>query len=107
MAQPDDTAEDKTLERLERTGEESKCTPTEVPHDTMSHSGEAVTASKSICGACSWECDQNVVICHVCSNVLRPDLMDHWTCTSGTCRKSSYINAGDYGRCQVCGQPKP
>jgi hypothetical protein len=43
-----------------------------------------------------------------CSNVLQPSLMpDHWRCKSEACQGGSYINAGDAGRCGVCGAQKP
>jgi hypothetical protein len=75
---------------------------------TPSRDPEPLSLLKSVCGACSCENEQSAIICDVCSNVLRPHLVpDHWTCASEACRGSSCINAGDYGRCQVCGEPKP
>jgi hypothetical protein len=40
--------------------------------------------------------------------VLLPHLIpNHWRCQSETCKTSAYINAGDVGRCNLCGAQKP
>lgn len=47
-------------------------------------------------------------MCIACMNVIQPDLMrNHWRCKSDVCKDGEYINAGDYGRCQLCGESKP
>jgi hypothetical protein len=79
-----------------------------APVGTESHSSVSTSSKQHICTACSCENEANAVICIVCSNVLKPQLMrNHWRCESKTCRGGLYINAGDYGLCQVCGAPKP
>jgi hypothetical protein len=60
------------------------------------------------CKACSCENDNDAVLCVVCSNVLKPEIMrSHWRCQSAACKGGEYINAGDYGLCQVCNAKKP
>jgi hypothetical protein len=60
------------------------------------------------CPICSLVNDPSSPTCMACSNVLQPSLMpDHWRCKSEACQGSSYINAGDAGRCGVCGAQKP
>jgi hypothetical protein len=64
--------------------------------------------SNNTCPACSLTNDSSSLLCIACSNVLQPSKMaNHWRCSSEACRGGSYINAGDYGRCQVCGCVKP
>jgi hypothetical protein len=64
--------------------------------------------NKSICAACSLENDHSAILCSACSNVLDPATMqDHWRCQSEACADGAYVNAGDYGRCQICSLPKP
>jgi len=66
------------------------------------------TTTSSICAACSFVGDSAALICMACSNVLKPAQMpNHWRCPSHACQGSVYINARDYGRCQVCGTAKP
>ncbi|KAK4960168.1 hypothetical protein LTR10_003059 [Elasticomyces elasticus] len=61
-----------------------------------------------VCSICSLENNRSATICLACSNVLKPALMkDHWRCTSQTCAGNKYINAGDAGRCGLCGGQKP
>lgn len=60
------------------------------------------------CSICSLVNDPSSPTCMACSNVLQPSLMpDHWRCKSEACQGGSYINAGDAGRCGVCGAQKP
>jgi len=60
------------------------------------------------CPICSLVNDPSSPTCMACSNVLQPSLMpDHWRCKSEACQGGSYINAGDAGRCGVCGAQKP
>ena len=59
------------------------------------------------CPICSLANDILSPTCMACSNVLQPTLMpDHWRCKSETCKDGSYINAGDVGRCGICGEQK-
>ena len=61
-----------------------------------------------ICSICSLVNDPLSPTCMACSNVLQPSLMpDHWRCKSEACQGGSYINAGDAGRCGICGAQKP
>lgn len=60
------------------------------------------------CPVCSLENDPQSLTCMACSNVLRPKLVPNsWRCKSDTCKESKYINAGDAGRCGLCGAQKP
>lgn len=60
------------------------------------------------CSICSLANDPSSPTCMACSNVLQPSLMpDHWRCKSDVCASGSYINAGDAGRCGICGAQKP
>lgn len=62
----------------------------------------------SVCAMCSVENPPNAPTCVVCSHVLKTKLMpNHWRCKSDACKGSKYINAGDVGRCGVCGAQKP
>jgi hypothetical protein len=66
------------------------------------------TEQPGTCPICSLVNDPSSPTCMACSNVLQPSLMpDHWRCKSEACQGSSYINAGDAGRCGVCGAQKP
>jgi hypothetical protein len=66
------------------------------------------TPASNTCAACSPTNDSTALLCIACSNVLAPShIPNHWRCTSDACRDGVYINAGDYGRCQVCGAAKP
>ncbi|KAI7392283.1 WLM domain-containing protein [Hortaea werneckii] len=60
------------------------------------------------CPICSLENDPGNPTCIACANVLKPNLVKNtWRCTSETCKGSQYVNAGDVGRCGVCGASKP
>lgn len=66
------------------------------------------TEQPGTCPICSLVNDPSSSTCMACSNVLQPSLMpDHWGCKSEACQGGSYINAGDAGRCGVCGAQKP
>ncbi|KAK0247447.1 hypothetical protein B0A54_08337 [Friedmanniomyces endolithicus] len=68
----------------------------------------ASSTSTLTCPICSLENERTVPMCIACSHVLKPALLkDHWRCLSGTCAGSKYINAGDVGRCGLCGAQKP
>lgn len=68
----------------------------------------ASTSEPGTCSICSLVNDPSSPTCMACSNVLQPSLMpDHWRCKSEACQGGSYINAGDAGRCGVCGAQKP
>lgn len=59
------------------------------------------------CEVCSLSNALGSLTCVVCSNVLRPDVVEHWKCKSGPCKESGYINADGVGACGACGQAKP
>ncbi|KAK5686234.1 hypothetical protein LTS10_002350 [Elasticomyces elasticus] len=83
----------------------STITPTNVPLSQPAYVSDSATL---VCSICSLENDRSATICLACSNVLKPALMkDHWRCTSQTCAGNKYINAGDVGRCGLCGGQKP
>lgn len=66
------------------------------------------TSQPGTCPICSLANDPGSPTCMACANVLQPSLMpDHWRCKSEACQGSSYINAGDAGRCGLCGSQKP
>lgn len=72
--------------------------------------GDATTPAETLgtCPICSLSNDPSSSTCMACSHVLQPSLMpDHWRCSSEACKGGSYINAGDAGRCGVCGAQKP
>ncbi|KAF2211895.1 hypothetical protein CERZMDRAFT_17245, partial [Cercospora zeae-maydis SCOH1-5] len=61
-------------------------------------------ADLSTCPMCSLENGVNSPTCVACAHVLCPRLMpNNWACKSHTCKESLYINAGDVGRCGICG----
>ncbi|KAK6443584.1 hypothetical protein LTR95_000411 [Oleoguttula sp. CCFEE 5521] len=67
----------------------------------------AETPDPSTCPICSMANELSSPTCSACAHVLRPKLMpNHWRCGSEICVGSSYINAGDAGRCGVCGGAK-
>ncbi|KZF24385.1 WLM-domain-containing protein [Xylona heveae TC161] len=63
------------------------------------------------CPICSLSNPINSLTCLACAHVLDLDkVADHWRCKSVACRggnsgdgRSEYVNAGDCGRCGVCG----
>lgn len=60
------------------------------------------------CPICSLENSPGSHLCMACSHVLRPALVrDTWRCQNGACGDSGYLNAGDAGRCGVCGVARP
>lgn len=66
------------------------------------------TSQSGTCPICSLANEPSSPTCIACSNVLQPALMpDHWRCKSEACEGGSYINAGDAGRCGICGAQKP
>ncbi|KAL8870510.1 MAG: hypothetical protein Q9174_003469 [Haloplaca sp. 1 TL-2023] len=81
----------------ERTSAETN-TPARMP---------ATPTSTHSCPICSLENDSSTLVCIACSHVLRPHLMPgHWRCQSSACNDSEFVNAGDCGRCGVCGGVK-
>jgi hypothetical protein len=65
-------------------------------------------AARTACPICSLENDSDAPTCIACSHVLKPSLMrNRWSCGSEQCKGSRYINAGDVGRCGLCGAQKP
>jgi hypothetical protein len=69
---------------------------------------EATVSCSLVCPVCSLENIEVSPTCIACSHVLLPHLIpNHWRCQSDTCKTSEYINAGDVGRCNLCGGQKP
>lgn len=63
-----------------------------------------VETSVNPCPVCSFNNASTALSCSVCSNVLQAEFVpDWWSCKSSLCRDSIYINAGDVGRCGICG----
>lgn len=61
----------------------------------------------SPCPTCSFTNAPNELLCTICSNVLRPNIiLNTWKCQSQTCKGSVFINHGDSGRCAVCGSAR-
>lgn len=59
------------------------------------------------CPVCSLVNELGTVSCAACANVLKPKAVaGSWKCQSLTCRGGVYVNAGDAGRCGVCGAAK-
>lgn len=80
--------------------------PPAVPQQAVEP--EPSTTEPGLCAICSLANDPSSPTCMACSNVLQPSLMpDHWRCKSEACQGGTYINAGDAGRCGICGGPKP
>lgn len=64
-------------------------------------------SSSTTCAVCSLHNEPGSITCMACANVLNPHLdTKHWRCKGASCRSSSYINAGDAGRCGMCGAVK-
>ena len=60
------------------------------------------------CPICSLENESDTPTCIACSHVLKTSLMpNHWRCNSDQCKGTAYVNAGDAGRCGLCGALKP
>ena len=60
------------------------------------------------CPICSLENEPDSPTCIACSHVLKTSLMpNHWRCKSEACKGSKYVNAGDVGRCGLCGSQRP
>ncbi|KAF2838542.1 WLM-domain-containing protein [Patellaria atrata CBS 101060] len=75
---------------------------------TAQFPGSKPPISNDICPVCSLVNDPDTVLCAACSNVLNPAKMpNNWRCKSLACQGGSYINAGDYGRCGLCGASRP
>ncbi|KAG8630629.1 hypothetical protein KVT40_002248 [Elsinoe batatas] len=71
---------------------------------SSSNTNEPVAGS---CPICSLENDPGSATCMACAHVLDTrQIKGAWQCTSEGCKASGYINAGDAGRCGICGQAK-
>ncbi|KAF2220067.1 hypothetical protein BDZ85DRAFT_268043 [Elsinoe ampelina] len=71
---------------------------------STSHINEQVAGS---CPVCSLENDPGSATCMACAHVLDTrKIKGSWQCTSDECKASGYTNAGDAGRCGICGQAK-
>lgn len=75
--------------------------------ETEAIQGATKQAAGGTCTACSLQNEANAVTCSMCSNVLDPaSVPGTWSCQSGLCKNSTYLNAGDCGTCGICGQRK-
>ncbi|KAL8732726.1 MAG: hypothetical protein Q9181_003838 [Wetmoreana brouardii] len=102
-----DTTLPKTLEHdnsspsalpLPPTAKSNIITPPTKPKDSI---------EESSCPICSMTNEPSALVCIACSHVLQPRLMPgNWRCRSSICQESKYLNAGDCGRCGVCGGTK-
>lgn len=85
-------------------GGESKLQPTASINDSSMKSASDASA----CPICSLENEPDSPTCMACSHVLKTSLMpNHWRCKSESCKGSKYVNAGDAGRCGLCGAQRP
>ena len=67
----------------------------------------AIPTTIHSCPICSLENEVSALVCVACSHVLQPRLIPgYWRCRSSTCDGSEFVNAGDCGRCGVCGGVK-
>ncbi|KAK4612013.1 hypothetical protein CLAFUW4_13321 [Fulvia fulva] len=89
----------------QNTSEAESAAPTD---QTTNNTRQGTAAQPQACPICSLENEAGAPTCMACSNVLRPKLVPNsWRCKSDTCKESTYINAGDVGRCGLCGAQKP
>lgn len=69
---------------------------------------ESVSDKMVTCSMCSTNNEPDAPTCVLCSHVLWARLMKGaWSCVSGICKNSSYLNPGDAGRCGACGCSRP
>lgn len=62
------------------------------------------TPTPLTCPICSLANPSRSTICSACNHVLDQTAHpNYWRCASATCSGSAYVNAGDYGRCGICG----
>ncbi|KAF2399859.1 WLM-domain-containing protein [Trichodelitschia bisporula] len=65
------------------------------------------TASNQICAVCSLANAPDTLFCTACFHVLDTERTpNHWRCQSAICQGGIYVNMGDFGRCQICGEVK-
>jgi len=82
--------------------------PAAAPDPMPQQPASTATTGMLACSICSLENERSATLCIACSHVLKPALIkNHWRCASQTCAGSIYINAGDVGRCGLCGGQKP
>lgn len=83
-------------------------TPMEQPASITPDTANPTAIVAGSCPICSLENEPGSLLCLACSHVLRPKLVKNtWHCQSSSCRDSPYLNAGDAGRCGICGNLKP
>jgi DNA-dependent metalloprotease WSS1 len=65
-----------------------------------------LSASKTICSACTTANDPDAITCMVCANVVAPEkIKNSWRCP---CSKGTqYLNSEDSGVCGICERRKP
>ncbi|KAL8693066.1 MAG: hypothetical protein Q9218_002030 [Villophora microphyllina] len=81
----------------------------DVDQDANTSSTDALDPKVgSWCSICSIANEPPTLVCVACCHVLQPWLMPgNWRCRSSVCEGTDYLNAGDCGRCGVCGGSKP
>lgn len=108
----DTTVQPSTTIALTDTNTSPQVTSPAHPNDGIEANNQTTEPTSAnqlgTCSMCSLVNDPSSPTCMACSNVLQPSLMpDHWRCKSEACQGGSYINAGDAGRCGLCGAQKP
>ncbi|EME40204.1 hypothetical protein DOTSEDRAFT_158924 [Dothistroma septosporum NZE10] len=99
---------DPTSSEADKTQSVPPSHPIEISKDSLPASQAELLLQTQLCPICSLENEPGSSTCIACSNVLRPKLLpNRWRCKSDTCKESTYINAGDVGRCGLCGAQKP
>ncbi|GAB1730592.1 hypothetical protein NU195Hw_g9415t1 [Hortaea werneckii] len=83
--------------------------PARLPPSTTAVPPSPEPTSKVLsCPICSLENEPSNPTCIACAHVLKANLIKNtWRCSSETCKGTEYVNAGDVGRCGVCGASKP
>ncbi|PSK53903.1 hypothetical protein B9Z65_7709 [Elsinoe australis] len=74
---------------------------------TSTAPSKSTTTNPKACPICSLENEPGSATCIACAHVLdRSRIPGSWQCSTGSCKESAYVNAGDAGRCGICGQSK-
>lgn len=105
----EETAASKTSEPREETSEVASNPPFDIqPRPPGVQSPVPISddfATSVECPVCTTLNDLDAATCMVCGNVLdEAQLEGSWKCQRDECKKSEFINAGDYTRCMVCNQ---
>lgn len=91
-----------------QSAENGHSTAVELTEQCSEQEPTSNTTSSNICAVCSLTNEAGSPTCAACSNVLNVEIMPgHWRCRSASCSDSVYVNAGDCGRCGLCGSLNP